>query len=151
MSWVLVIVLLFLPDLPVQARWASAEDKVKSVERVRKNDQGIKQKNWRPEQAWEFFRDPLSYLLFLMIRGVICIRVAWFTLCQKDHTGILDGLEVMSALGNSSCLFAGISLGSVEKRRRLFPHHGRHGRLKAEALCSYRHPVGSTGTYELET
>ncbi len=62
-----MIVLLFLPDSPVQAKWATPEEKVKYVERVRKNDQGIKQKVWRREQAFEVLRDPLPWLLFLMI------------------------------------------------------------------------------------
>lgn len=62
-----MIVLFFLPDSPVKASWASAEDKVKFVERVRKNDQGIKQKVFRSEQAWELLRDPLPWLLFVMI------------------------------------------------------------------------------------
>ncbi|RSH83798.1 hypothetical protein EHS25_005413 [Saitozyma podzolica] len=62
-----VIVLVFLPDTPVQARWATADEKVKFVERVRTNDQGIKQKKWRSEQAWESIKDPLPWLLFLMM------------------------------------------------------------------------------------
>jgi hypothetical protein len=60
-------VLVFLPDTPVQARWATADEKVKFVERVRTNDQGIKQKKWRSEQAWESIKDPLPWLLFLMM------------------------------------------------------------------------------------
>lgn len=62
-----VIVLVFLPDTPVQARWATSDEKVKFVERVRTNDQGIKQKKWRSEQAWESIKDPLPWLLFLMM------------------------------------------------------------------------------------
>ena len=58
---------MFLPDSPVQARWATPEEKVKYVERVRTNDQGIKQKVFRREQALEVFRDPLPWLLFMMI------------------------------------------------------------------------------------
>jgi len=61
------IVLLFLPDSPVQAKWATADEKVKYVERVRRNDQGLKQKVWRQEQAMEVLRDPLPWLLFMMI------------------------------------------------------------------------------------
>jgi len=59
--------LIFLPDSPVQAKWATAEEKVKYVERVRKNDQGIKQRIWRAEQALEVLRDPLPWLLSMMI------------------------------------------------------------------------------------
>lgn len=35
-----VIILVFLPDSPTQARWASDDDKIRFVERVRSNNQG---------------------------------------------------------------------------------------------------------------
>lgn len=35
-----VIVLIWLPDSPTQARWASDDEKVRFVERVRSNNQG---------------------------------------------------------------------------------------------------------------
>ncbi len=50
----------------MEARWATADEKTKFVERVRVNEQGLKQKKFRPEQAWEAARDPLTYLLFFM-------------------------------------------------------------------------------------
>jgi len=62
-----VFVLVFLPDTPMQARWATPEEKVKFVERVRKNDQGIKQKKFKHDQAKEAFLDPVSWLLVGMI------------------------------------------------------------------------------------
>lgn len=51
----------------MQVKWASAEDKVKLVERVRKNDQGIKQKVWKKDQAREAWLDPFTWLLFFMM------------------------------------------------------------------------------------
>jgi hypothetical protein len=57
----------------VKARWASEEDKPKFVERVRSNDQGIKQKVWRSDQAKEILTDPLPWLLFGMIFFVSCV------------------------------------------------------------------------------
>ena len=60
------IVYAFLPDSPVHARWATDNEKTKYVERVRGNDQGLKNKVWRSEQAWEAARDPLTYMLFVM-------------------------------------------------------------------------------------
>ena len=60
------VIYFFLPDSPPQARWATDDEKTKYVERVRVNDQGLKQKVWRPEQAWEAARDPITYLLFIM-------------------------------------------------------------------------------------
>lgn len=62
------IVLWYLPDSPTRARWASEEDKVKFVERVRRNDQGIKQKMFRKDQMWEALTgDVYSWLLFFLV------------------------------------------------------------------------------------
>jgi hypothetical protein len=60
-----VAVALFLPDSPTRARWASEDYKVKLVERIRQNDQGIKQKAFKWSQFWEAVKDPFTYLLFL--------------------------------------------------------------------------------------
>ena len=62
-----VMVLFFLPDSPTKARWATEDEKVKLVERVRKNDQGIKQKIWKRCQAIEALLDPYSWLLFSLL------------------------------------------------------------------------------------
>lgn len=62
-----VIVLVFLPDSPAKARWASEEEKTRFIERVRVNDQGIQAKKWKSDQATETVKDPLVYLLFLMM------------------------------------------------------------------------------------
>lgn len=61
-----VIAWFFLPDSPTRAKWLSEEEKTKYVERVRGNDQGIKQIIWRKDQAWEAFTDPFTYILFAM-------------------------------------------------------------------------------------
>lgn len=57
---------LFLPDTPTQARWLTPEEKVRYVERVRINNQGIKQKVFRKDQAVEAVKDPYTYLLFFL-------------------------------------------------------------------------------------
>ena len=61
------IVLFYLPDTPTKARWATEEDKRAIVERVRVNDQGIKSKTFKKEQAIEAFTDPLTWLLVGMM------------------------------------------------------------------------------------
>jgi hypothetical protein len=65
-------ILLLMPDSPTRARWATEDEKVKFVERVRSNDQGIKQKVWKTEQAFEAVKDPYTYLLFntLVVGGI---------------------------------------------------------------------------------
>ncbi|OCF36980.1 hypothetical protein I316_01578 [Kwoniella heveanensis BCC8398] len=61
-----ITVFLLLPDSPTRARWANEELKTKFVERVRSNNQGIKQKVWKSEQAWETAKDPQVYALFAL-------------------------------------------------------------------------------------
>lgn len=61
-----IIIFIFLPDSPTQARWASEEEKVKLVERVRANNQGLKQKKFKKEQVIEAFTDPYSLCLFFL-------------------------------------------------------------------------------------
>ena len=57
----------------MQVKWATDEEKSRYIERVRKNDQGIQQKNWRSDQAWEVLRDPLPFMLFFMNFSSSCI------------------------------------------------------------------------------
>ncbi|KAL8292644.1 hypothetical protein RQP46_001256 [Phenoliferia psychrophenolica] len=45
----------------------SGEDKVLFVERVRSNDQGIKNSKWKNDQAIEALTDPFIWLLFLLM------------------------------------------------------------------------------------
>lgn len=59
-----VLTWFYLPDSPTRVKWASEAEKTKLVERVRENDQGIKQKSWKKDQAWEAFTDPYTYCLF---------------------------------------------------------------------------------------
>lgn len=64
---VLAIVLICIPNSPATARWATEEERIKLVERVRENDQGIHGSKWKSEQAREALSDSLSWLLVGMI------------------------------------------------------------------------------------
>lgn len=55
-----IITWFFLPDSPTRARFLTEDEKRKYVERVRRNDQGIKQKVFKKEQAIEALKDPFS-------------------------------------------------------------------------------------------
>lgn len=57
---------MFLPDSPSNTRWADDELKTKLIERVRSNNQGLKQKIWKNDQAWETVKDPQVYALFAL-------------------------------------------------------------------------------------
>jgi sugar phosphate permease len=54
----------WMPDSPTKAKCFSEEDKLLLVERVRANDQGIKNVKWIPAQMREAFTDPVIYMLF---------------------------------------------------------------------------------------
>lgn len=61
-----VVILIFLPDTPTKARWATESEKTLLVERVRSNNQGIQNTKWNSEQAREAFRDPFTWCLFFL-------------------------------------------------------------------------------------
>ncbi|WOO79525.1 putative transporter [Vanrija pseudolonga] len=95
------IILIFLPDSPTKARWASEEDKVKFVERVRGNNQSLKQKVFKKEQAWEAAKDPFTYCLFLLafsqtlivgginvFAGLLLNRAFGFSVLESQLLGI---------------------------------------------------------------
>lgn len=60
------IFLAFVPDSPTEARWATEEEKVLFVERVRENNQGLKNKTFKKDQAMEALKDPMTYLYFFL-------------------------------------------------------------------------------------
>jgi hypothetical protein len=57
---------IFLPDSPPRAKCFSHEDKVLMVERVRINEQGIKNPKWNWEQAREAAKDSYVYSIVLI-------------------------------------------------------------------------------------
>lgn len=61
-----IITWFFLPDSPTRARFLTEDEKKRFVERVRRNDQGIKNIVFKRSQAIEAIRDPFSWMLFLL-------------------------------------------------------------------------------------
>lgn len=57
--------LYLIPDSQLNARWLNKIDKVRAVERIRKNEQGIGNKTFKPYQFKEAMLDPLVWLLAL--------------------------------------------------------------------------------------
>ena len=56
-----LFVLAFMPDSPMKAKCFTEEDKKLLVERVRSNQTGLQNKNFRKEQLIEAFKDPQMY------------------------------------------------------------------------------------------
>jgi sugar phosphate permease len=61
-----IITWYFLPDSPTRARFLTEDEKKKYVERVRRNDQGLKNLTFKKAQAMEAIRDPFSWMLFML-------------------------------------------------------------------------------------
>lgn len=61
-----VVFLIFMPDLPTTARFLSASQKIVAVERVARNRQGVKNQHFKTYQMWQCFRDPKTWILFVM-------------------------------------------------------------------------------------
>lgn len=67
-----VLVLLFLPDSPVTARFLSEEERVAALERVRLDQAGTHNKHIKRYQIVETFRDIRTWIMFIII---MCIGV----------------------------------------------------------------------------
>ncbi|KAI1197393.1 MFS general substrate transporter [Nemania serpens] len=61
-----VVFLGFMPDLPTTARFLNPHQRIVAVERVARNRQGIKNHHFKTYQMWQCFRDPKTWILFVM-------------------------------------------------------------------------------------
>ncbi|KIR28475.1 hypothetical protein I307_05905 [Cryptococcus deuterogattii 99/473] len=87
------LIYIFLPDSPTKARWASEHEKKLLVERVRSNNQGLKQKNWNSGQAREAFTDLFTYCLFFL---------CFFNCLVVGGINTFSGLLITNAFGFSA-------------------------------------------------
>lgn len=60
-----VIVILFLPDSPVNARMLSKEERIAALERVRDDQGGVENKKWKKDQIVEALTDIRTWLIVL--------------------------------------------------------------------------------------
>ncbi|KAJ6539196.1 major facilitator superfamily domain-containing protein [Mycena capillaripes] len=61
-----LFVLWWLPDSPMRATCWSPEDRLLIAERVRKNETGIQNREFKMHQAWEAFKDPTVWIVTLI-------------------------------------------------------------------------------------
>lgn len=65
-----VVVFLFMPDSPMEAKFLKHNEKLIAIERVRINQQGIASRKWRWDHVKESFLDPKTWLWFCMIFSI---------------------------------------------------------------------------------
>lgn len=65
-----IIFLIFCPDLPAKAKFLTDQEKTILIQKISKNGKGIKDKKFKPYQAWEAAKDVTVYILALS--GLCC-------------------------------------------------------------------------------
>jgi hypothetical protein len=91
-SWSTAI-FFFLPDTPMNAKFLSAEDRIKAIERVQENMTGIKSNTWKPKQSIEALLDVKVWLLVLVQLsaqiangGITSVSISSSFLCRFTYT-----------------------------------------------------------------
>jgi MFS family permease len=64
-----IITLIILPDVPSQANFLKPHEREIAITRVKQNRQGIKNRHFKRNQAWQTLSDPKTWLLFTMAVG----------------------------------------------------------------------------------
>ncbi|KAH9863627.1 hypothetical protein J1614_009559 [Plenodomus biglobosus] len=67
------VVLVFMPDSPMKAKYLTERERIIAVERLRANQMGIQSGDWKWEQVWETFIDFKTWCWFI---AIIAISIA---------------------------------------------------------------------------
>jgi sugar phosphate permease len=65
-----VIVLVLMPDSPMEAKYLTEREKLIATERLRANQMGIATRQWRWDHVLELFLDLKTYLWFIAIISI---------------------------------------------------------------------------------
>jgi hypothetical protein len=65
-----VIVWIFMPDSPMEAKFLNQREKVIAVERLRANQMGIISREWRWDHAWETVWDLKTWFWFFLVLSI---------------------------------------------------------------------------------
>ncbi|KAK6953681.1 hypothetical protein Daesc_005986 [Daldinia eschscholtzii] len=64
------VMLAFMPDSPVEAKFLNEEDKLIAIERLRMNQMGVVSREWRSDHLKEALLDPKSWLWFALVFSI---------------------------------------------------------------------------------
>ncbi len=65
-----VVVLVLMPDSPMEAKYLSEREKVVAVERLRANQMGVASREWRWDHVWETLLDFKTWCWFVAIVSI---------------------------------------------------------------------------------
>ncbi|EAT87238.1 hypothetical protein SNOG_04847 [Parastagonospora nodorum SN15] len=148
-----IITLLFLPDLPTTAPFLSERERVVAVERVAANRQGVKNRHFKSYQAWQTLKDPKTWLLFIMATGAqipnsaltsfssIIIKSFGVDTLGNAFLSLLAGGFICTHWPNSRCITMTVAnLICIVGASMLvaLPHTAKWGRLIGLWLCYFQ-------------
>jgi hypothetical protein len=85
-----ILILTFMPDSPMEAKFLSERNKVIAVERLRANQMGIISRQWRWDHVWETLYDLKTWVWFFLI---VSISYVEFPFIDRRHSHDLKDLE----------------------------------------------------------
>ncbi|BCS30464.1 putative MFS transporter [Aspergillus puulaauensis] len=65
-----ILVLIYMPDSPMEAKFLGEREKVIAVERLRANQMGIISREWRWDHVWETLLDVKTWIWFILIIAI---------------------------------------------------------------------------------
>lgn len=89
-----ILTLIVLPDMPTTAKFLKEEERIIAVERIAGNRMGVKNHNFKKDQVWQTFRDPKTWMLFIMAVGAQVPNTA-----ITQFTSIIIGTFGFNTLG----------------------------------------------------
>ena len=99
--------LLILPDSPSTCKFLTERERAVAVERVAENRQGVKNHHFKKYQMWQTFRDPKTWILFIM---AVRLYRSW-TCCSdtaisyaRSHTKREESSVILTAKRTSPLL-----------------------------------------------
>ncbi|KAF7845962.1 hypothetical protein BT93_L5800 [Corymbia citriodora subsp. variegata] len=79
-----IVSLIFLPDLPSTAKYLTEQERIIAVARVAQNKQGVKNHHFKKYQMWQTFKDPKTWILFVMAVGAQLPNSAITSVSEED-------------------------------------------------------------------
>jgi MFS family permease len=67
------VVLVLMPDSPMEAKYLKEREKVIAVERLRANQMGVASREWRWDHVWETLLDLKTWCWFVAIVAISCV------------------------------------------------------------------------------
>lgn len=65
-----LVVLIFMPDSPMEAKCLNHREKIIAVERLRANQMGVVSREWRWDHVWETLYDMKTWCWFFLIVAI---------------------------------------------------------------------------------